>query len=105
MDERLKIVFKIFAVFACLYFFLIGISGLSKSISGLTAPKDLTVGDMAQLKKITVEDKNITKKKTNQRIHLLMKQITLFYTISLGAMKLLIGCRILETHQIILWLH
>ena len=63
MDDRFQITFKILGVFLCLYIFLVGISGLSKSISGLTAPDDLSIGDMAQLKKIRLEDQNITKKK------------------------------------------
>ena len=42
---------KIILVFICLYIFLVGISGLSKSIGGLTTPSELSIGDMAQLKK------------------------------------------------------
>ena len=63
MDDRIQIAFKVLGVFLCLYIFLVGISGLSKSISGLTAPEHLAAGDMAQLKKITLEEENITKKK------------------------------------------
>ena len=54
MDDRIQISFKVLGVFLCLYIFLVGISGLSKSISGLTAPEHLNTGDMAQLKKITL---------------------------------------------------
>ncbi len=43
---------KIIAVFICLYIFLVGISALSKSISGLTSPNEISIGDMAQLKKV-----------------------------------------------------
>ena len=63
MDDRIQISFKVLGVFLCLYIFLVGISGLSKSISGLTAPEHLTAGDMAQLKKITLGEENTTKKK------------------------------------------
>ena len=52
MDDRFQITFKILGVFLCLYIFLVGISGLSKSISGLTAPDDLSIGDMIFLDKI-----------------------------------------------------
>ena len=56
---------KIFLVFTCLYIFLVGISGLSKSISGLTTPSELSIGDMAQLKKQTliINGQEIQKKK------------------------------------------
>jgi sodium-dependent phosphate cotransporter len=56
---------KIGLVFLCLYIFLIGISSLSKSISGLTTPNELTIGDMAQLKKINliIDNKETQKKK------------------------------------------
>ena len=56
---------KIILVFLCLYIFLVGISSLSKSISGLTTPNELTIGDMAQLKKINliIDNKEIQKKK------------------------------------------
>jgi len=49
----------------CLYIFLVGISGLSKAIGGLTTPSELSIGDMAQLKKQTlvINGKNIKKKK------------------------------------------
>ena len=49
-----NIYIKIISVFICLYIFLVGISGLSKSIGGLTTPSELSVGDMAQLKKQTL---------------------------------------------------
>ena len=51
---KINLASKIFGVFLCLYIFLIGISALSKSISGLTEPENLVAGDMAQLKKITI---------------------------------------------------
>ena len=56
---------KIILVFLCLYIFLVGISSLSKSISGLTTPNELTIGDMAQLKKINliIDNKETQKKK------------------------------------------
>ena len=56
---------KIILVFICLYIFLVGISGLSKSIGGLTTPSDLSIGDMAQLKKqtLTINGQEIIKKK------------------------------------------
>ena len=56
---------KISLVFICLYIFLVGISGLSKSIGGLTTPSELSVGDMAQLKKqtLTIDGQEIKKKK------------------------------------------
>ncbi len=56
---------KIILVFICLYIFLVGISGLSKSIGGLTTPSELSIGDMAQLKKqiLIINDKEIKKKK------------------------------------------
>ena len=63
---KLNLASKIFGVFLCLYIFLIGISALSKSISGLTEPENLVAGDMAQLKKITIIDNSqqtVTKKK------------------------------------------
>ena len=49
----------------CLYIFLVGISGLSKSIGGLTTPNKLSIGDMAQLKKqiLTINGQEIEKKK------------------------------------------
>jgi solute carrier family 34 (sodium-dependent phosphate cotransporter) len=47
-----NIYIKIIAVFICLYIFLVGISALSKSISGLTSPNEISIGDMAQLKKV-----------------------------------------------------
>ena len=56
-----NIYIKITSVFICLYIFLVGISALSKSISGLTSPSEISVGDMAQLKKITFN--NTEKKK------------------------------------------
>jgi len=48
-----------------LYIFLVGISSLSKAISGLTTPNELTIGDMAQLKKINlvIDNKETQKKK------------------------------------------
>ena len=52
-NMKLNLVSKIIGVFLCLYIFLVGISALSKSISGLTEPENLVAGDMAQLKKIT----------------------------------------------------
>lgn len=56
---------KIILVFLCLYIFLVGISSLSKAISGLTTPNELTIGDMAQLKKINlvIDNKETQKKK------------------------------------------
>ena len=56
---------KILLVFICLYIFLVGISGLSKSIGGLTTPSELSIGDMAQLKKqtLTINGEEIKKKK------------------------------------------
>ena len=56
---------KIILVFMCLYIFLVGISGLSKSIGGLTTPSDLSIGDMAQLKKqtLSINGEEIKKKK------------------------------------------
>jgi len=56
---------KIILVFLSLYIFLVGISSLSKSISGLTTPNELTIGDMAQLKKINliIDNKETQKKK------------------------------------------
>ena len=56
---------KIILVFMCLYIFLVGISGLSKSIGGLTTPSDLSIGDMAQLKKqtLSINGQEIKKKK------------------------------------------
>ena len=65
-NPKLNLTTKIFGVFLCLYIFLVGISALSKSISGLTEPKNLVAGDMAQLKKITIVKNNqetIVKKK------------------------------------------
>ena len=56
MSEYSKTISKIIAVFLCLYVFLVGISTLSKSISGLTSPDQLAIGDMAQLNKIICED-------------------------------------------------
>jgi len=49
----------------CLYIFLVGISGLSKSIGGLTTPSELSIGDMAQLKKqiLIIDNEEIKKKK------------------------------------------
>ena len=49
----------------CLYIFLVGISSLSKSISGLTTPNELTIGDMAQLKEVDliIDNKETLKKK------------------------------------------
>ena len=60
-----SIYIKILAVFVCLYIFLVGISGLSKSIGGLTTPSELSVGDMDQLKKQTliINGEEIKKKK------------------------------------------
>ena len=52
MNESSKTISKILLVFLCLYVFLVGISTLSKSISGLTSPDQLGTGDMAQLKKV-----------------------------------------------------
>ena len=57
-NEKINLAGKIVSVFLCLYIFLIGISALSKSISGITAPKNLVAGDMAQLKEITIQDNN-----------------------------------------------
>ena len=56
---------KIALVFMCLYIFLVGISGLSKSIGGLTTPSELSIGDMAQLKKqiLIIDNEEIKKKK------------------------------------------
>ena len=56
---------KIILVFMCLYIFLVGISGLSKSIGGLTTPSDLSIGDMVQLKKqtLSINGEEIKKKK------------------------------------------
>jgi len=65
-NDKLNLASKIVSVFLCLYIFLVGISALSKSISGLTSPTDLVAGDMAQLKKITIidnEQQKIVKKK------------------------------------------
>ena len=45
-------------MFLCLYLFLIGISGLSKSISGLTSPENLTKNDMVQVNEISIVDAN-----------------------------------------------
>jgi len=56
-----NIYIKIISVFICLYIFLVGISALSTSISGLTSPSEISAGDMAQLKKIKF--KEIEKKK------------------------------------------
>ena len=60
-----NIYIKILLVFGCLYIFLVGISGLSKSISGLTTPNQLSIGDMAQLKNqtLTIDGQEIKKKK------------------------------------------
>ena len=60
-----SIYIKIILVFICLYIFLVGISGLSKSIGGLTTPSELSIGDMAQLKKqtLSINGEEIKKKK------------------------------------------
>ena len=56
--DKFNLARNISSVFLCLYIFLIGISTLSKSISGITEPKNLVAGDMAQLKKITIVNEN-----------------------------------------------
>jgi len=65
MNEYLKTSLKIASVFLYLYIFLVGISTLSKSISGLTSPDQLVEGDMAQLKKIICKDNSCMDYKEN----------------------------------------
>jgi len=54
-NQRTVLILKVCGVFLCLYLFLIGISGLSKSISGLTTPENLSENDMVQVDEITIE--------------------------------------------------
>ena len=40
-------------VLICLFIFLIGIKGLSKSIEGISSPDELSIGDYVHFKKLT----------------------------------------------------
>ena len=49
-NQKVKSFIKIVGVFLCLYFFLVGIKGLSGSIKKITQPNEIKVGDMIQTK-------------------------------------------------------
>ena len=56
-NPKLNLTTKVFGVFLCLYIFLVGISTLSKSISGLTEPENL-VAEKYMMDNLDSDDKN-----------------------------------------------
>ena len=55
MNSNNRILINIGLVILCLYTFLVGISGLSKSIEGISTPEEISVGDQVHFKELELD--------------------------------------------------